>query len=190
MWEEAPHSKIESCKRNRRRRDLWCVTQRPVGQPDSVLTYTEFRVLVVSCVESQTQPSSSLSPWAVSVWRARLSHLLRWVSEPCVWRARLSHLLRWVTEPCVCGEPDSATFFCWVTEPHVYRKPDSTIFCCLVSVPCACKTDSATFCWVLCAVHSYPGRLSKSLLSLWRRLSHLQTEFLWGVHIVKRVRLS
>ena len=141
-------------------------------KPDSVLSYTEFGVLVASCVESQTQPSSSAeslsrvcveSQTQPSSSTESLSHVCvesqtqpfsSAVSLSCVWRARRSYLLL-LSSWAVC---------LWVRLSRHLLSP--------------------------CVVHSYSGRLSKSLLSLWRRLSCPGTEFPCCVHIGGRVRLS
>ena len=47
-----------------------------------------------------------------------------------------------------------------------------------------CESDSA-FLLSPVVVHKFQGRLSKSLLSLWRRLSHPSIESPCGVHIVR-----
>ena len=111
------YEKIESCKWNHRRRDLWYVTHRltkikadrnlEAVKLDSVLSYTESGVLVGSGVRSQTQPSSLLSLWAV--W-------LCGESDSAIFFAESLSL--------VCGEPDSAIFFCWV--PELCEEPDSS----------------------------------------------------------------
>ena len=110
---------------------------------------------------------------------SRLSPVLHWVlgswswSRP-VWRARLSHLLcwRWVTELCVKSK----------TQPPSSLSPGAV----WEWVRLSCHTLS------LCVVQyiSIQGRLSKSLLSLWPRLSHPSTESPCCVHFGGRVRLS
>ena len=144
----------------------------PIVKPDSVLSYTESKVLIVSCVRSQTKSPSSLSLWAV--W--------------------------------VCGEPYSAIFFteslsCVCVESQTQPSSSAESLSCVwrASLSYLLLLSSwAVSLWVrlsrhplsLCAVHSYLGRLGKSLLSLWRRLGHPCTEFPCCVDIGERVRLS
>ena len=81
------------------------------------------------------------------------------------------------------SEPDSAVPFCQVPGLFVESQTQSSTSpesLCLVES----ESDSA-FLLSLVFVHKFQGRLSKSLLSLRRRLSHPSTESPCCVHIVR-----
>ena len=85
--------------------------------------------------------------------------------------------------PCaVRNEPDSETPFCLALvlfEESQTQLLSSAESLCRVE----CELDSAIL-LSLVVVHKRPGKLSKSLLSWWRRLDHPSTESLCCVHIV------
>ena len=79
-------------------------------------------------------------------------------------------------------EPDLAVFFGWV--PVLFVESQTQLPSSAESLRCMeCECDSV-FLLSPVVVHSFQGRLSKSLLSLWRRLSHSSTEFPCVVHTV------
>ena len=75
----------------------------------------------------------------------------------------------------VRSELDSATSFCQVAvllvESQTQLSSSAEYLCCVES-----ETDSALLLSVV-PVHNFQGKFNKSLLSLWRRLSHPSTEF-------------
>ena len=79
-------------------------------------------------------------------------------------------------------EPDLAVSFGWVSALFVESQTQL-----LSSAESLCRVEwerDSAFLLSLVVVHRFQGRLSKSLLSLWKRLSHPSTEFPCVVHIV------
>ena len=102
-------------------------------------------------------------------------------------RARLSYPL--LQSPCtVRSKPDSATSFCQVAvlfvEDHTQLSSSAESLWRVES-----ETDSALLLSVV-PVHNFQGKFNKSLLSLWRRLSHPSTEFPLLCTYCERVWLS
>ena len=80
------------------------------------------------------------------------------------------------------SEPDLAVSFGWVPVLFVESEtqlPSSAESLCRVEWEC-----DSVFLLSLVVVHRFQGRLSKPLLSLWRRLSHYSTESPCVVHTV------
>ena len=96
--------------------------------------------------------------------------------------------LSWGPGRILCEEPDSAIFFAkslsraWKARlSHLLR---------WVSELCHCESDSAVIRWVHVLYIVIWGRLSKSLLRLWRRLSCFDAESPCCVHTGVGIRLS
>ena len=79
------------------------------------------------------------------------------------------------------SEPDLAVFFDWV--PVLFVESQTQL---PSSAESLCRVEwerQSVFLLSLVVVHKFQGRLSKSLLSLWKRLSHPSTESPCFVHI-------
>ena len=95
--------------------------------------------------------------------------------------ARLSYIL--LLSPCeVRSEPDPAVSSGWV--PVLFVESQTQLPSSAESLSCVeCERDSVLL-LSPAVLHRLEGRLSKSLLSLWRRLSHPSTKFPCVVHTV------
>ena len=80
------------------------------------------------------------------------------------------------------SEPDLAVSFGWV--PVLFVESQTQLLSSAESLHCVeCECDSVSLLSPV-VVHRFQGRLSKPLLSLWRRLSHSSTESSCVVHTV------
>ena len=112
-----------------------------------------------------------------------MSHFLFTESIPCKSDSSLFYVEYWGPVSVYVASqtrlPSSAESLCCV---HVSQTQPSS------SAESLCRVESESDSALLLSpvyLHKFQGRLSKSLLSLWRRLSHPSTESPCCVHIVR-----